>query len=152
MSTAPSPPTAEKRPVPPPAIRWRSWPLREDWTKAAMVLAGIAGTSVLVHSMGVAPHMTFLAMTALAVALWRFFIPVAFELSADGVDQHILGRRRRLPWQAIRRYEKSTTGVLLLPHADRCPMDVFRGLYLPWADRRDEVLAQVEFYLGPPPE
>jgi hypothetical protein len=37
--------------------------------------------------------------------------------------------------------------LLLLPHADRSALDAFAGLYLPWAGRRDEILAQVEYYL-----
>ena len=90
------------------------------------------------------------ALAALAVALWRFFLPVVFELSEKGVDQRLLGRQRRIPWEAIGRHEVRSAGVLLLPHDDRSAMAPMRGLYLPWASRRDEVLAHVRHYLEHP--
>ena len=94
--------------------------------------------------------MPLLALVALATALWRFFLPVVFQLSEEGVDQWLFGRRRRIPWQAIRRYEVCSAGVLLLPHEDRPVMAAFRGLYLPWSTHRDEVLVHVHHYLDRP--
>jgi hypothetical protein len=87
------------------------------------------------------------ALTALALSLWRFFLPVLFELNAGGVHQRILGRRRHVPWKSIHRCEIFADGVLLLPMADRCALDALRGLYLPWGGHRDEVLANVRYYL-----
>ena len=92
-------------------------------------------------------HLALLAVAALSVALWRFFLPTSFELNAEGVSQWLFGRRRRIPWRDIRRYQVCSSGVLLLPRADACPLDAYRGLYLPWAKHRPEVLAHVHYYL-----
>ena len=135
---------------PPPLVRWWSWPLHERLLTGMVVVAGILTSGVGVWWLTGKTHLGLLAAGALAVALWRFLVPVLFELSADGVNQWVFGRHRRIPWNEIRRFEIGSTGVLLLPHEDRCPMDSFRGLYLPWGRRRREVLAQIRYYLAVP--
>ena len=134
----------------PPSLRWRSWPLAESWSAAILVAVGLLGAGAAVRWATAATHLALLAMAALAVALWRFFLPTSFELNAEGVSQWLFGRRRRIPWRDIRRYQVCSSGVLLLPQADACPLDAYRGLYLPWGKHRPEVLAHVHYYLDRP--
>jgi hypothetical protein len=134
----------------PPSLRWRSWPVCDHAVRAAAVVIGLLAAAVAVGWLSGRAYLGLLALAALAAALWRFFLPVAFELSGKGVDQELLGRRRRFPWHVIRRYEICSAGVLLLPDEDRSAMAPFRGLYLPWATHRDEVLAHVHYQLDKP--
>jgi hypothetical protein len=97
-------------------------------------------------------HLALLAVAALGIALWRFFLPTTFELNSEGVSQWRFGRRRRIPWREIRRYDVYSSGVLLLPVADACPLDACGGLFLPWGKHRPEVLAHVHYYLDRPAE
>lgn len=131
----------------PPAVRWRSWPLREQPGRTLVVAVCLLGAGVVVGWSTGRVHLAILAVAALALALWRFFVPVEFALSHQGVDQRLLGRWRRIAWEAIRHYELCPSGVLLLPDEDHSPISVFRGLYLPFADHRPQVLAHVQFYL-----
>jgi hypothetical protein len=135
---------------PPPSIVWRSWPLRDSFAGAASTLALLIAAGSGVRWITGQTHLAVLAVAVLVLALWRFFLPTAFELSSEGVSQWLLGRRRRIPWRAIRRYEICSSGVLLLPRADACPIDACRGLYLPWGPHRHEVLAHVRYYLDRP--
>ena len=152
MSTGSSRSTQTLRPDPPVPIQWRSWPVREGAFRTSLVLLGLVAAWALVRWITGQMHLALLAMAALGLSLWRFFLPVTFELNAHGVDHSLLGRRRQVPWQAIGRYEICKSGVLLLPQADRCPIDVFRGLYLPWGSHRVEVLAHVRYHLDPWPQ
>ncbi len=132
-------------------LQWRSWPLVKSPARAAAVLAGIAAVGVLVWaSVGSVP-LALLAAAAMTASLWRFFLPVTFALSEQGVDQQVYGRRRRIPWRAIRRYQVGSAGVLLVPHGERTVMAPFRSLYLPWENHCDEVLAFMRHYLDPSP-
>jgi len=115
-----------------------------------VVLAGIITSGAGVRWYTGKTHLGLLAAAALAVALWRFLIPVLFELNTDGVSCWVFGRHRRIPWNEVHRYEVDSTGVLLLPYQQRCPMDSFRGLYLPWGGYRREVMAQIRYYLDVP--
>jgi len=134
------------------SIRWRSWPLVDDLSRTVIVVIGLVAAWVLVRWTTGQTLLALMALVVLAVSLWRFFLPTSYEISDEGLDQWFFGYRRRIHWKAIRRYEIRSAGVLLLPHADRRAVDVFRGLYLPWCERRDEVLAQIASYLGEPAE
>jgi len=137
-------------PEPPPSIQWRSWPLAESFLAATMVLIGLLAAGAGIRWITAQTHLALLAVAVLVIALWRFFPPTSFELNPEGVNQWFFGRHRRIPWREIRGYEVCSTGVLLLPHADSCPADAYRGLYLPWGKHRREVLALVEHYLDRP--
>jgi hypothetical protein len=137
---------------PPPPLQWRSWPLFESLPSAILVLAALPAAGGVAWWITGKLHLAVLATAVLLVVLRRFFLPTPFELSSEGVSQWRLGRRRRIPWRAIRRYEVHSSGVLLLPRADACPIDACRGLYLPWGPFRHEVLAHVRYHLDRPAE
>ncbi|MHC4403075.1 MAG: hypothetical protein ACYTG0_25725 [Planctomycetota bacterium] len=147
QSDRPEPPEPRE---PPPPIQWRSWPLSENVPVAAMVVIGLLAVGLGVGWMTGRMHLALLAAGAVAAGMWRFFLPTRFQLNADGVSQRTLGRNRRIPWKAIRRYEIHVSGVLLLPDDEARPIDPFRGLFLPWGKHHREVLAQVCHYLDGP--
>ena len=132
---------------PPAALRWQSWPAREKPLRTAALAVGLAGaaTGIYLSTAQVLP--TVLAVAAFVASLWRFFLPVVFELDEEGVDQRIFGRPRRIPWQAVRGYTVHSAGVLLLPCKDPSPLAALRGLYVPFSTHRDEILTHVRRYL-----
>jgi len=115
-------------------------------------MLGLVALALAVGWLSGRAYLAALATLALLAALRRFFLPVVFELGSEGVDQHLFGRKHRIPWHSIHRYEICSAGVLLLPHADASAMAPFRGLYLPWTTHRDRVLAHVRHYLDQPDE
>jgi len=134
---------------PPPLVRWRSWPLGEHLVWATVVLAGLAAVAAVVYLRTERVYLAAMATAAVATCGWRFFLPVTFELNADGVNQWVFGRHRRVRWHQVRRHRIYSAGVLLLAHEKPSPIDVLWGLFLPWGRRRDEVMAQIEYYLDP---
>lgn len=134
---------------PPPLVRWRRWPVRDNFLIGALAIVGLAAAGIFVHWQTDRLHLAIGAVLVLAVASWRFFLPVTFELNAEGVHQWVLGRHRRIPWSEIRQHQILSSGVLLLPHEHGSPIEVMQGLFLPWGLRRDEILAQIRYYLDP---
>jgi len=134
------------------ALQWRSWPIRDDAFRASLVLVWLFVAALLVRWVTGQYDLALLAVGVLAAALWRFFVPVTFELGDAGIAQSALGRRRRIPWSAIRRYEVFPSGVLLLPDAGRHALGAFQGLYLPWGGHRNRVLACMRYRLTPSAE
>lgn len=86
------------------------------------------------------------AALVLALAGWRFYVPVSYELNAMGVTQEILGRRRRVAWTAIDRVEVLRRGIVL--EIENAGRGGSREVYIPWEDRRDDVLAHLRYYLS----
>lgn len=137
--------TAPARRGPPPPLRWRSWPLEEGGTTAWMLMTAIAAIAALVGWVMTSAIWALAACALLAVAGWRFFIPVSFEISHQGIFQEALGRRARIAWRSITTVELCREGLLFTP-GDVC-VPAARGFYLPWGRHRAEVLALVSYYL-----
>lgn len=128
--------------------RWRSWPLRESLWRSLGVAAGLCALAALVAVMTGSLVLTLLAVLAMLVALWRFFLPVTFEVNEHGVEQSLLSRAHRLPWQAIGHGRLCRGGVLLVPRGQRSEMAPFNSLYVPWNGHRDQVLMFVAHFLN----
>jgi len=131
------------------SLCWQSWPVREQTLRSLLVTAGLLVGTVVVYLIAGRVVLSLLALAAVMTALWRFFVPVQFELSEVGLGQRILGRQRRIPWHAIARYDVCSDGVLLSPEEELLPMTPLRALYLPWTTHREEVLCRVRCYLDP---
>ena len=87
-------------------------------------------------------------LVVLLIALWRFWLPIRYELGSQGVTQTVLGRETRIPWTSIVNYQVRTRGIVLFSDAVLTPLSSLRGLYLPWGRQREPVLAQVDYYLS----
>ena len=149
MSTARTRSSSAWNDEPPPLVRWRRWPLRDNFLIGALAIIGLTAAGIFVYWQTGRVHLAVGAGLVLAVACWRFFIPVTFELNAEGVHQWVWGRHRRIPWSEIRHHQIFPAGVLLLPYEQGSPIEVMQGVFLPWGLRRDEILAQVRYYLDP---
>jgi hypothetical protein len=123
------------------------WPLRQEPLSALVALAIAAAISWLVAWSSQRAWLGVLAAITLAITLWRTWLPVTYEIGVSGVTQTVLGRRRRISWPAIRAHDVRGNGVLLVPDSVVAPLSPLRGLYIPWLDQRDKVLACVEYYL-----
>jgi len=90
--------------------------------------------------------MAGLSLVSLAVAAWRLWVPVTFDLGSKGVIQRIAGRARQIPWAQFARYQALPLGLLLSTDADPTLTAAVYSLFIPWTGRRDEILKVVEYY------
>ena len=147
-SSAPQQEIVQRIRVAPEEVTLAVWPLRQRPVSSLAAVAIAAGVSWLVGSSW-QPWAGAVAAAIFAVTLWRMWLPVRYEIGVSGVTQIVLGLRRRIPWPAIRNYVVYADGVLLVPDAEVRPVSPLRGLFLPWLDRREKVLANVEYYVNP---
>ena len=134
--------------VAPEEVRLTDWPLRQRPFSSFVALALVGGASWLVGWAAQRWEVGAVAALVMAVTLWRTWLPVRYEIGGGGIVQVLFGRwRRRIPWTAILQYEIRSDGVLLLPDAVSTPLSPLRGLYLHWGDQREELLANLDYYL-----
>ena len=129
----------------PPPIAWRIWPLSDGGIQMWLFLGIMAAVGGTVGSVTTSGGWAAAAMACVGAAAWRFFVPVAFELSALGLSQQVFGWRRRIPWTSIEHVEIGREGLIL--SLEGVPLAALRGLYIPWGTHREEVLAQVAYYV-----
>ena len=89
----------------------------------------------------------WVVLAVLFATLWRFWLPIRFELGPQGVSQTVLGRTIRIPWTGVLNYEIRSRGVMLYADHVLTPLSALRGLYLPYGGQREAVLGHVEYYL-----
>ena len=126
------------------------FPLRQRPVESLVMIGVAAAASVLVGWWTRQPLVGGGLAAALAITLWRTWLPVTFDIGMLGVTQTVLGRSRRIPWSAVRSHAIVGEGVLLSPDEQLTPLSSLRGLYLPWAGQREKVLACVDYYLRDP--
>ena len=90
--------------------------------------------------------MALLSAGVLVIAMWRFWLPVRFQLTAEGISQFCLGRRRLIPWPGIVRYAVLPRGVVLFFDHGDSPLSWLSTLYLGWRGEPDRVLAMIDFF------
>lgn len=134
---------------PPADVELVNWPLRDGGPRVWLALVTVVAAPLAAAAWADNLAVGLICVAALAVSLWRVWIPVRFQFGPKGIVQEVFGRRRRIAWSAIRRCEVRRQGVLLLPTYDRRPLAVVAGLYVRWGAKRDELLTIVNYYLGP---
>ena len=125
-----------------------NWPLRDELLLAWPLIGAKVACSILVAVVAESLAMGILSLAALVIAGWRLWIPVRFELGPHGIAQRVFGRRRRLPWHQIGGFRARRRGVLILPPWADTPLSAFRGVFIGWNGKRDELLATLEHYLA----
>jgi hypothetical protein len=88
-----------------------------------------------------------LVQIVLLFVLWRLWIPVTYQLGPDGIVEQVGRRRRRMEWLSITRVRLQGRGVLLIADRTGVPLALIHGVFVPWKDRREEVMEMLERYL-----
>jgi hypothetical protein len=128
-------------------IRWRSWPLTDDWHWSWLLPAGILCVGTMVAWLGGGWVAGLVAAAALALAVWQFLLPITYEISSLGVRRYALGRMRLVPWSAIRAYQLRTNGLVLFQRPDPVAIDLLRSFFVPNPPDEDELVVAVRLYL-----
>jgi hypothetical protein len=155
LGTVEAPPTASKssgsapveiaaRPVTPVPVAWRSWPIVDSLADFLLLTIGIVATIGIAYRFA-GPLTAIAAAIVLMVVTWRYFVPTMYELSALGVSENCVGRKRRIPWISIDRYLLGRRGAYL--SSAGAPLEMLRGLYLPWGSHREQVITTLRYYL-----
>lgn len=130
-----------------PRLRWTVWPLVDRPLTSIAVLVGLISSGYLIWLTGVAWYWGLAASLALAVAMWRYWLPVTFEVSLRGLKQESLFQNARTVWPDIQAVRRCASGMLLLPSMDDSPLDAMRGLFLPWGPHKAELQQLISLYL-----
>ncbi|GHT24301.1 hypothetical protein FACS189419_09170 [Planctomycetales bacterium] len=85
----------------------------------------------------------------LLLTVWHIFLPVKFEINAQGIIRTVLGRRWFIAWRDIKGYQIRYNGLLLLPQNKRYFVESFNGFFLPVpAGLMPEILYRFKLFVG----
>ena len=135
-------------PAPPSVISWTSWPIRDDWPTGVIAIAVLASCVLVLAWLGGDWLAGAIGLVAIALALWRMWVPVIYEIGPKGIIVTVLRWKRRTPWSSVRRCKVQEQGMLFLPSADESLLAQLQGLYVPSGDHHTELVGMVNQYLG----
>ena len=147
MSLA-TPPPVQPRPSDWQAVNVRCWMLWDRPLLSLTLTVGVLALAGAVYFVSENMLGTSLAVTAQVIVLRRVWLPIWFRLDAQGIVRQVWGRSRRIPWSSIARYETCRHGAVLFPFGADYRMAAGQGLFIPWADRRDEVLTMLRQFVA----
>ncbi|MBX3415781.1 MAG: hypothetical protein KF708_24060 [Pirellulales bacterium] len=134
-----------------PTLEIHSWPIRDEGLRGWSPLAVGLLLSILLATSSVGIGAGIVAFILLAIASWRSWVPVRFFLDTRGL-RFCLGRRERLlPWPLVAGYRVERHGVTIFPATKgNTGIDALRGIYVPFGDQQDALLALLDDFKGPP--
>jgi hypothetical protein len=128
-------------------LRWRSWPLVDHARWSWLVIVVILLIAALVVCFGGSWLLAALTAVGLSIALWQFFVPLHYELTALGFRRTALGSIRSVPWHAVRSYQLRTTGVVLYQQFEPTKIDLLRSIFVPYPADEDEMICTLRQHL-----
>jgi hypothetical protein len=112
---------------------------------AVFLTLGYLGLATLALQAGLhTPWMTVVGAFVLGGAAAEFLAPSTYRLTTAGAERTGLVGGRRIAWPAVRKAYRFDNGVKLSTLARPGLLEAYRGLWLPWAEHRDEVLRLVD--------
>ncbi len=126
-----------------PILTWSVHLMREKPAKVLLLVPFVVLSLVICYS-------TFHSLLFLAVVLFLFsssladfFFPVRYEISDIGASSRTLFSRTFIAWDRVARYYLDDAGIKLSPLANQGRLEAYRGVYLRFGGRKDEVIAVV---------
>ncbi|HUU45538.1 MAG TPA: hypothetical protein VM118_07355 [Acidobacteriota bacterium] len=123
-------------------LRWRSHPVRERHERLVLVVAILLGLPAILLAL-YGPFFAVLAFVILGASLGSFFLPTDYVLYRGGGEMRFLWITRRFTWAQYRSFYPDRNGVLLSPFTRPSRLENFRGIYLRFGRRADEIMAVV---------
>ena len=89
-----------------------------------------------------------LAAIVMFASLTKFYFPTGYRLTADEITIKTTMQTLHKQWSAYRSCYPDKNGILLSPFVRPSRLENFRGIYLMFADNRDEVIKFVKEQIG----
>jgi hypothetical protein len=122
---------------------WARDPGKRYAILAAACMAGLLGWMVFAQ-----PLMALVGFGAILAGTTDFWLPQRYTLDGNGAHMRCGISVTSIQWSAVKRAIHTSHGLQLSPLEKTGRMDSFRGVYLRYAENREEVLETVKRLWG----
>lgn len=126
-----------------PILAWKVHLLREQPVKLLLIVPVVLLGLVVSYVMFQTPVFALVALVLFTSALAEYLFPVRYEIDARGASSRTLVGRTRIEWDRVRKYYLDDHGIKLSPLSGGSRLEAYRGVYLRFGDRREEVVEAV---------
>jgi len=128
-------------------LSWTTHPIRKRPLVSILVVTLIMAAGMAAYYTMDSKAFGVLAMVVLFASLAKFFMPTRFILTDKTVTIKSTTQKITKPWSMFRSFYPDRNGVLLSPFPEPSRLENFRGMYLIFADNRDQVVATLSTIL-----
>lgn len=129
------------------ALEWTTHPMKKRPIVAILVTIFIFVVPMLVLSMTNSKLFATLALVVLFASVAKFYFPTKFILTDKQVIIKSSTQTIKKNWTEYRSFYPDKNGVLLSPFVEPSRLENFRGVYLIFADNKEEVISFIGKYI-----
>lgn len=130
------------------AIQWTCHPVKNRTLVSVMVTLFVIFIVTYVYYSFESVGFALLAFIVLSLSLARFYFPTHYRLSDKGVTIKTPTQTISKQWSEYRSYYPDKNGVLLSPFAEPSRLENFRGIFLMYGGKRDEIISFIGKHIG----
>jgi hypothetical protein len=124
-------------------LRWSVLPAKKSPRKTWAVVLFLSALLTAVYLL-YGPFAVALGAALLILSLLPFFLKTKYEFNDDGFVVKKPYSSLRKEWSNFRSYYPDKNGVLLSPFAKPSRLENFRGVYIMFGGKKDEILEFIE--------
>ena len=124
-------------------LSWTVHLARKQPARAIVSLAFISVAAAAGFALA-GPFVAVLAVGVMVASLADFLFPVRYTITHEKASCRMLVNRTEIRWADVKRCYLDDFGVKLSPLDQRSRLEAFRGVYLRFADNKDEVIETVK--------
>jgi len=125
-------------------LEWITHPMKRKPLVTIAVTVFIILVAVLVYITTISKIFTLLTLIVLFASLAKFYLPTKYRLNDKGVTVKTTTQTIFKGWETYRSCYPDKHGILLSPFLEPTRMENFRGIYLIFAENKDEVTSFVK--------
>ena len=128
-------------------LEWKCHPAtRKPWVTLS-VSVFVLVISMLVFAATDSKGFSFLALLVMFASLAKFYFPTKYRMTDEKISIKTSTQTLHKNWEIYRSFYPDKKGVLLSPFARPTRMENFRGLYIMFANNREEVINFVKAHI-----
>ena len=131
-----------------PALEWTCHPVKRKPLVSALVTLFIFVVVALVYYTTASRAFGVLAAVVMLASLAKFYFPTTYRLTYERITIKTTTQTLRKDWSIYRSCYPDKNGILLSPFVRPSRLENFRGIYLMFANNRDEVTEFVKAHIG----
>lgn len=127
-------------------LQWKvhllRWHPRKAWGAAGAILAAAMVVGFAFHS----PGMGIMALVLLWLATRDYWLPIHYYVNEKGAGVRYFGAIFDITWDRVKYVTVTHDGVKISPLPPSSRLEPFRGVYLRFADNREQVMEAIAFW------
>lgn len=126
-----------------PILSWKVHLVREEPGKLFLILPVLIFSLLTCYFMFRSPLFLAAVLFMFLSSLADYLFPIEYEISAKGASARTKLGTTFIEWNRVRRCYVDSHGIKLSPLPARSRLENYRGVYLRFGDRREEVIETV---------